>query len=119
MTSSFSCTLPVEPFRFLKPSADPLQLVLRGGDLLLALLLEDVQHVDRIGETHSVDRTVGVAVVVFDDLQDAGSAEALQRLRARMLGAELRPEEREAYRVAYRFGKSGSSAAFSVVSLPG
>ena len=51
--------------------------------------MEDVDHVL---ETHRVDRTIGIAVVAFDDLENAG-AFALPRLGMGMLATKLRHAE--------------------------
>src|SRR5262245_35986572 len=68
---------------------DLVDLVRRCSGTLLGLLLERVKNVDNFSKPDGVDRPIGVAVVVLDDFQDAGSSESLQRFRAVMLSAPL------------------------------
>jgi len=53
------------------------------------LLLERVQHVDRILEPHGVDGAIRVAVIRDDDLEHGASAEPLQVLDRPILLAAL------------------------------
>jgi hypothetical protein len=55
-----------------------------------------MKDVDHACEPHRVDGSVGVAVIVINDLQNACSFEALKRLRIRMLLADLSQIERVA-----------------------
>ena len=48
-----------------------------------------MQHIDRLGKAHSVDRTERVAVEVVNDLQHTCVAQPLQWLRVGRLAADL------------------------------
>jgi hypothetical protein len=56
-----------------------------------------MQHIDRSGELHGVNRPVSIAIVVFDDFKDARASETFQRFRGYMLAASLSPAESEAH----------------------
>src|SRR5687767_8079311 len=60
-------------------TTDKIHLPLRRLDPMCRLLLEGMENIDRVRERDRVDRSVGVAVIVFDDLSHAGTAEALER----------------------------------------
>ena len=66
MLDSVSQTLP-----------DQIDLFLRGRDAFLRLLLEEVKHVNGLGDRHGVYRTPRVPVEVLDDLQNTRPAKAL------------------------------------------
>lgn len=66
--------------RQFQASFDNIHLVLRRTDALVRLLLETVQDIHRILETNRIDRTVGIAVIVFHHFQYTRRAEALERL---------------------------------------
>lgn len=64
----------------------------------MRLLLEHVKHVDRLREADGIDGSIGIPVVIFDDLEDPRTSESLQRLRMRMVFPELRSPQRESDR---------------------
>ena len=70
----------MKPLGICQPAADQVDLSLRRGDASLRLLLEGVEHVDRLVEPGCVDRAIRVGVVTVDDLHDARAPEAFQRL---------------------------------------
>src|SRR3989442_3998618 len=80
-----SVVVPSEPV----PASYDLDVVSWSRDPLLRLLLEDVEHVDHSGQIHSVDRAIRPAVVILDELQQAGTTKALERLRRLRRPAEL------------------------------
>ena len=47
------------------------------------------QYIYDLTESHGIDRAKGVATMVLHNLQDAGAAEALERLRGAVLAADL------------------------------
>jgi hypothetical protein len=49
---------------------DEVHVALRRRDASLGFLLEGVQYIDGVAEPHRVDGAVGVAVEVFDKLDD-------------------------------------------------
>ena len=63
-----------------QPLPDELDLLLWRRYALLRFLLKGVKDVNPASELRRVDRAVRVLVVPVDDLHDAGSPEALQRL---------------------------------------
>ncbi len=69
-----------------------------------------MQNVDRTDKLHGVDCSVGIAVIVLNDFQNASTTKALQGLDARMLFAMLRVVQRLAHDAAPRFGKSAHIA---------
>ena len=76
-------------FGGLQPFGDKVNVPLRGSDTRRRLLLERVKHVDRVCERYGVDGPIGVGIVFDDDLEDAGAAEAAQRLGVGMPGWNL------------------------------
>ena len=63
-----------------QPGPDQVHDVSRRLDASLRLLLERVKDVHTGREPDGIHRTIGVSVVVLDDLQDAGALEALEWL---------------------------------------
>src|SRR5258708_5145533 len=57
----------------LQSSPDQVDIDLCRPEASRRLLLESVQDVDDFPESHRVDRTVGVAVVILDDLENSGT----------------------------------------------
>jgi len=56
-------------------------IVSRGRDPPLRLLLEDVKHVDHPWKLHGVDSAIRAAVVILDEFRHTGATKALERLR--------------------------------------
>ena len=56
--------------RGLQAGLDQSDIRLRRCDALLRLLLEDVEHVDRLGQLRGVDRSIRAARVVLDHLDE-------------------------------------------------
>ena len=71
------------------------------GDSPRGLLLKDVQHVDGRPELDGVDRPIRIAIVIFDNLQDARAVEPSEWLGARMFPADLSNVESEPNGVLY------------------
>ena len=59
--------------------------MLRRLNSALALLLENMKHINCVGKPNRVNGPKRIATVVFDDLQDTGTLKTLQRLRRGML----------------------------------
>ena len=59
-----------------------------------------MQNVDSGCKSDSVNRAICASVVIGNDFEDAAPAEALHRLRSRMLLSELRIVDRLPHRVA-------------------
>ena len=87
LPSSVPC--PVFLLRLSKPNLDPFNVASGRFDSLRGFLLKDVEHVDRLFEFHGVDRPVGIAIEALDDLEDACSTEAMQRLGVPVLSSKL------------------------------
>jgi hypothetical protein len=64
-------------------------LAAASSDALLRLLLEDVEDVDPLRKPHRLDRSIRVAAMVSDNLQDA-RAYPLDGLRVRVFLPNLR-----------------------------
>jgi hypothetical protein len=60
------------------------------GDTTSRRLLERVENVDGMPQLDRVDRTVGVAIMILNDFEDASTAKPLKRLRVWMTIADLR-----------------------------
>jgi len=67
-------------FRGSEPLLDELDLLARCRDALLRLLLERVQHVNRVVETDCIDRAVGVTFMRRHDLKKSAPSETLSRM---------------------------------------
>ena len=76
-----------------KAPPDEFDVLLRGRYAHLRLLLERMQHVDRSRETHRIDRSVGVAVKVIDNLKYTATSKPPERFRARVLISPLRSKD--------------------------
>jgi hypothetical protein len=76
-----------------QPDANNIHVLFRRGDSAFALLLETVQDEHGFREFYGVDGAVRAASIVFDDFQNAGAAEALERLRRVVPVAMLREVE--------------------------
>jgi hypothetical protein len=74
-------------------------------DTLLRLLLEGMEGADRSGQLHCVDGPIRIALMVRHNLQNAGSAKALQNLRIYVRSAYLSLEKSKADRLADLGGK--------------
>src|SRR5215470_12240387 len=72
----------------LQPLYDQFNIGPRCPDSTRGLLLECVQYVHNLAEAHRIDRPIGVAVMVLDDLKYARTL-AFPRLRLRVLAAKL------------------------------
>jgi hypothetical protein len=73
--------------RNLQARFNQIQVSLRRLGGPLGLLLERVEHIDRESEPDRVDASVGVPVVIRDDLEDTGSAKSGKWLCRRMLAS--------------------------------
>ncbi len=91
--------------RRLQASPDEFPLRRRCLDPPLRLLLEGVEHVDRTGEPHRVNRPVSVTNVVLDDLKDPRPAEPFEHLRIDVLSAPLSLPQCETDRLTHHFGE--------------
>jgi len=72
---------PVMVLRELITTPYELDVVSRGRDAPLRLLLEDVKHVDHPWKLHGVDSAIRAAVVILDEFRHTGATKALERLR--------------------------------------
>jgi len=70
-----SPAFPVAPFGRSQPLMNEADLSSRRRDAPLRLLLEGMQHVDRVCEADRVDSPVGVAHVGRDDFKDRTAPE--------------------------------------------
>jgi len=83
----------------------------RCGDALPGLLLKSVQNVNHLSEPYGVHGAVRVAVVVFDDLDNACVTKASERLGAIMLASGLRHVKGVADCVTHLFRKAPEIAS--------
>src|SRR5579862_9043368 len=93
------------PFRGGEPLLDELDLLSRRRDALLRLLLKRVQHVNRVMETHCIDRAVGVTFMRRHDLKKSAPSETLECFHGRVLFATLRRIESSTDVALHRSGK--------------
>ena len=82
--------------RRLQTYVNQIHVLLWCLDAFGGLLLETVQNVDPLGNLDRIDGTVRVAHVVFNNLQNTGTAKTLQWLCLVMLLARLRQMQRKA-----------------------
>ena len=59
-----------------------------------------MKDINNPGEANRIDRPVGIAVFIIDDLEHTAAAKPLQRLGTRMLIAILRVIDRKAHNSA-------------------
>ena len=52
---------------------------------ILIRLLETMNHIDGLSKAHSVNGSISIAIMIFDNFENTRSSEALQRFRGRML----------------------------------
>jgi hypothetical protein len=76
-------------------------------DSVLRFLLKGVEHVNAASQSHGVDGAICVPGMVFNDLQNAGSAEPSEGLRIGMLSALLCHVERKAHGILDVLWKTG------------
>ena len=79
--------------------------VLRRRAPFFRLLLESVKYIDRCCELDRVDRSIGVAVEVIDDFENAPADEALQGFGIAVFRAILGIVESEADEPPNRIGE--------------
>ena len=65
------------------------------------LFLEGVQNVHHAGEFHGVNSSIGAALVIHPDFEDAGTAEALERFGGDVLGPVALGTRAKAHYVLY------------------
>ena len=75
--------------RNLKPGSDDIHILFRCSDPACALFLEAMRDEDSLFKPNRGDSAVGTGSIVFNHLQDASSAEALEYLSRMMLAAVL------------------------------
>src|ERR1700683_4779635 len=75
---------------------DQFNLLFRGGNAAIRLLLEGMQHVHCLGETKSVNSTPRTALSLRHNLHDRSSAKAFQRVCRRIGFTLLRGVQRDA-----------------------
>src|ERR1700751_4907197 len=81
------------PFQAL---ADELELPLRGDYAAFRFLLKRMQHINLGRKSHRINRPIGVAAVILDQFEHAGTAKTFQRRCIRRRLAELRGKQRNA-----------------------
>ncbi len=72
-----------------QPCSNKFQFLLRCCTAFLGLLLESVKRIDHPSEFDSVDSSVSVAVVVFNDFDHTSAAESAKRFCVGMFLANL------------------------------
>ncbi len=78
---------------------------LRSGNAAFRLFLESMQYIHRIAETNRINSPVGVAMVIFNNFQNASTAKTFEWFCSRVLTSGLCHIECKAHELFDRIGK--------------
>ena len=97
---------PLDPFGLPEPIPDEFNLSLWGTDSLFRLLLKRVENVQAAFQSHGVDGSVCVTLMVFHHLEYSGPFEPSERFRIWVFPTPLRDFKGVSDHLSDRTGKA-------------